>query len=94
MWVLKLKQANGNRDFTGSDGGIYSAAAAGQPKLTHKEMYDMVNALTHRKPVRIDENDNIFLMKTNLASHKGFSKHSEMQKFSKKQAVHINDVWK
>ncbi|CAF0743384.1 unnamed protein product [Brachionus calyciflorus] len=33
------------------------------PQLTHKQMYDMVNTLTNRKPVRIAETDDIFDVK-------------------------------
>ena len=38
------------------------------PQLTHKQMYDLVNTLTNRKPVRIADTDDIF--DANFKNHK------------------------
>lgn len=40
------------------------------PQISNKQMYDMVNTLTNRKPVRIAENDDIFEKLKNQNGHK------------------------
>lgn len=73
---------------------VYSAAANRQPKLTHKQIYDMVNAMTNRKPVRIDKNDNIFLL-DNISGNNNNNNNASNNKSRanpKKQNVQINDV--
>jgi hypothetical protein len=74
---------------------VYSAAANRQPKLTHKQIYDMVNAMTNRKPVRIDKNDNIFLL-DNISGNNNNNNASNNKSRAnpKKQNVQINDVRK
>ena len=53
----------------------------------------MVNAMTNRKPVRIDENDNIFSIDySNAGAVKGNNKNAAEQHRGKRQNVQINDV--
>lgn len=56
----------------------------------------MVNAMTNRKPVRIDEHDNIFSLDyanaTVAGGKAGGGKHASNMGGNRKQNVQINDV--
>lgn len=101
MCVCLKMNRNENDGFEGGGGGnvMHLATNSGNnklPKLTHKQIYDMVNTMTNRKPVRIDENDNIFA-KTNYtngnkSSNRGEGSNNYVMEKIKKQTVQINDV--
>lgn len=55
------------------------------PELTHKQMYDMVNTMTNRKPVRIDVNDNIFTNNTNTNNNN--NNNTNKEKIKKRHSI-------
>lgn len=74
------------------------------PQLTHKQMYDLMNTMTNRKPVRVNESDNIFgstdKNKENIPNQQRKIKKSNVSNFNenssdstpRSKSVQINEV--